>query len=851
MEEAIMNDSPMAPMSLSRIGVSPVAGSRLGPAQQLEDLWRHGAQPDVQEFIRRQEIHTPAQLVAVLCVDQWQRWHAGQRIPAEKYFETHPALAAAWADSFELVSAEFRIRQELGENPTIQEYLTRFPQFVAKLHKLETAAAPATTNLNTPAGRISTASDVPADRKATSEWPEVPGYQILAKLGQGGMGHVYKATQERLNRLVALKIIRRESLSQDPRAARRFQREAQAAAQLSHPNIIVIYDFNQSGHTYYIAMEYIEGVDLHQLVQDYGPLPLPLANDMILQTAQGLQHAHQSGMVHRDIKPSNLMVTLPKLEGGYRPTTAGQTGLSTVLQKSIIKILDMGTALLVHGVDSDSAKCTQQGALMGTPDYLAPEQAMDSHAVDIRADLYSLGCTFYYLLTGKPPFGQYPLMKKLMMHQSMLPQPVREFRSDVSPHIEMVVHRLLAKRPEDRFQTPAELIEALTTHRLHMATLSSPSTKTNGHHGKGHATSAPAALKPLPEDRGSRIEDRARPPLSPSSILHPPSSLPDEGRADSEPFETIAVLKGDPSWVVSVAFSPTRNALASGSLLGNIRLWGFSKGKASSHAAFRGNSNELHSLAYAPDNRLLASGSGALDGTVCVWDLAQSAPQMKMALSGHRAPVDALAFSPDSALLASGAADKTVRLWDLSAAGPAERAVFKGHDDTIKSLTFTPDGKTVVSGSLDGTVRLWRKGGMWSREMIALISAPRGRSAWGPIHTVTVAPNGQTLAFGGLDQTVQIWDVTADQPKERAVLQGHQGVVRLVLFSADGQTLTSVCDSGRIILWDLPSAAKIRHWQLPRMTICSLAMTHDARYLAAGLTDGAIQVFRLYPRNQS
>src|SRR5260370_15974841 len=126
------------------------------------------------------------------------------------------------------------------------------------------------------------------------------------------MGHVYKPNQERLNRLVALKIIRRESLSQDPRAARRFQREAQAAAQLSHPNIIVIYDFNQSGHTYYIAMEYIEGVDLHQLVQDYGPLPLDLAADLILQTAQGLQHAHQSGMVHRDIKPSNLMAAFTK-----------------------------------------------------------------------------------------------------------------------------------------------------------------------------------------------------------------------------------------------------------------------------------------------------------------------------------------------------------------------------------------------------------------------------------------------------------------------------------------------------------------------------------------------------------
>src|SRR5207244_5657724 len=186
--------------------------------------------------------------------------------------------------------------------------------FAAKLHKLEAASAPATTNLNTPAGRISTAGDVVTDRKATSQWPEVPGYQILAKLGQGGMGHVYKATQERLNRLVALKIIRRESLSQDPAAVRRFQREAQAAAQLSHPNIIVIYDFNQVDDTYYLAMEYVEGIDMHNLVQDFGPLRPDVAVEFIRQAALGLQHAHEQGMVHRDIKPSNLMVSLPPSE---------------------------------------------------------------------------------------------------------------------------------------------------------------------------------------------------------------------------------------------------------------------------------------------------------------------------------------------------------------------------------------------------------------------------------------------------------------------------------------------------------------------------------------------------------
>ena len=825
-----MSQPPAVPVSRPRD-----TGGRFGPAQQLEDLWRHGQRPTIEDFLHRQNNLTPEQIIAILGVDQWHRWHAGERVPAETYLSLHPVLAAAWADSFELVSGEFRIRKDLGEKPNVQEFLDRFPQFAAKLHKIEAQLQPSyppqTTNLNTPAAVISTAGDVPLDRKVTSEWPEVPGYKVHGKLGQGGMGHVYKATQERLSRLVALKIIRKESMSQDPRAVRRFQREAQAAAQLSHPNIIVIYDFNQSGNTYYIAMEYIEGVDLHQLVQDYGPLPMDLAADLILQTATGLQHAYEAGMVHRDIKPSNMMVALPKPEGSYRQAAPGEAGLRALLQKSMVKILDMGTALLGQGVDSDSAKWTQHGTLMGTPDYLAPEQAMDSHTVDIRADLYSLGCTYYYLLTGKAPFGQYPLMKKLMMHQSALPKPVREFRPEVSPQIEMVVHRLMAKRPEDRFQIPADLVEALTTHRLH-----------------SEATgSSLYALNRQPR-KASPPDEKISSPGSNGKIKHdeePRHQIAETVSSASESFQTIAALKGGTGWTVALAFSRDRNTLASGNLQGDICLWRFSKGKPSNQAAFQARTSELHSLAYSPDNRKLASGSGSLDGTIRIWDLCQAVPQIETALAGHGAPVEALAFSPDSRLLVSGSADKTVRLWDLGEAGgksPSERAVFKGHADTVKSVAIPPDGKTVASASLDGSVRLWRKGGMWSREMVALISG-----GWGAVQSVAFGPDGKTLAFGCLDQTVQLWEVANDQPKQIAVLKGHLGVVRLIQFPPDGKTLASVCDSGRIICWDCATAARVRDWQLPRMTICSVTFTFDARYLAAGASDGSIQVFRLYP----
>lgn len=829
-----MKDSPAVTVSRPRD-----AGGRFGPAQQLEDLWRHGQGPDIQAFLHRQENLTADQIIAILGVDQWHRWHVGERVPAETYLKLHPALAAAWADSFELVNSEFRIRKELGENPTIDEFLERFPQFAAKLHKIEAELNPSypppTTNLNTPAAVISTAGDVLADCRITSQWPEVPGYKVLGKLGQGGMGHVYKATQERLNRLVALKIIRKESMSQDPRAVRRFQREAQAAAQLSHPNIIVIFDFNQSGKTYYIAMEYIEGVDLHQLVQDYGPMPIDLATDLVLQAASGLHHAYEAGMVHRDIKPSNLMVALSKPDGAYSQAVPGEAGLRALLQKSVVKILDMGTALLAQGGDTDSAKWTQHGTLMGTPDYLAPEQAMDSHSVDIRADLYSLGCTFYYLLTGKAPFGQYPLMKKLMMHQSVLPKPVREYRPEVSPQIEMEVHRLMAKRPEDRFQTPAELIEALTTHQLHaeagIALLSTVHAL-----DPGLRVTSPPIDKTAGQGSNGKIKhfDKPAPPKAEAGAI--PTA--------SESFQTIAVLKGGAGWIVALAFGPDRNTLASGTLQGEICLWNFAKGKANSKAAFSARTNELHSLAYSPDNRKLASGSGGMDGTIRIWDLGQSIPQVQTTLVGHGAPVEAIAFSSDSGLLVSGSADKTVRLWDLGEGRPTERAVFKGHADNVKSVDISPDGKTVASGSLDGTVRLWRKGGLWSRDLVALLSGE-----WGPVHSVAFGQDGQILAFGCLDQTVQLCNIASNQPKRTGVLRGHGGVVRLVHFLPDGKTLTSVCDSGRVILWDLASASKMREWQLPRMNICSLAFTFDARYLAAGTGDGSIQVFRLYPKS--
>ncbi len=264
-------------------------------------------------------------------------------------------------------------------------------------------------------------------------------YVLLERLGEGGMGAVFKARHSLMNRLVAIKVIRKERLGA-PDAVRRFYREVQAVGQLSHPNIVIAYDAAQVGDTHLFAMEYVEGMDLAKLVRQKGMLPVGEACEYIRQAALGLQHAHEHGLVHRDIKPANLLVTA---RGG------------------MVKVLDMGLARLQEGGDDERTQLTQEGSVMGTPDFIAPEQAMDSHKVDIRSDIYSLGCSLYFLLSRRVPFPGDTLTQKLIKHQLHEPPPIEQFRPDLPPALVAVVRKMMAKRPADRYQTPAEAAGAL------------------------------------------------------------------------------------------------------------------------------------------------------------------------------------------------------------------------------------------------------------------------------------------------------------------------------------------------------------------------------------------------------
>jgi tRNA A-37 threonylcarbamoyl transferase component Bud32 len=285
--------------------------------------------------------------------------------------------------------------------------------------------------MNAPRANEPTAAPVPP------ELANHPRYRILRQLGKGGMGVVYEAEQTLMGRRVAIKVISK-ALLDHPDTLERFRREVRAAAQLAHPNIVAAYDAEQAGDLHMLVMEFVEGQSLDQVLRRRGPLPVLHACVYVRQAALGLQHAHERGMVHRDIKPHNLMLT-PR----------GQ-----------IKILDFGLAKMVSE-QRPGQTLTALHAYMGTPEYSAPEQAADARSADIRADIYSLGCTLYCLLAGRPPFHGETQVQTILAHLEKPPPPLPELRPDVPPDLWAVVAKMLAKAPAQRYQKPAEVAQAL------------------------------------------------------------------------------------------------------------------------------------------------------------------------------------------------------------------------------------------------------------------------------------------------------------------------------------------------------------------------------------------------------
>ena len=279
-----------------------------------------------------------------------------------------------------------------------------------------------------------------SEKKGKVRIGEVLGdYELIGKIGAGGMGQVFKARHRRMKRIVALKMLP-DSLAESKELIQRFQREVEAAAQLDHPNIVTAYDAGEDSGVHFLVMQYIEGDDLSTLIQENGPFSPQEAVKLTIQVAKGLKYAHAKGVVHRDIKPANLLLD-----------SAGT-----------LKILDMGLARFENSLESENrTELTQAGAMMGTADYLPPEQALDSRRADNRSDIYSLGCTLYHMLTGSAVYKSDTLMQTIMAHRDLPIPQVTESVQGLPSEFDELINTSLAKNPAERFQTMDEMIPQL------------------------------------------------------------------------------------------------------------------------------------------------------------------------------------------------------------------------------------------------------------------------------------------------------------------------------------------------------------------------------------------------------
>jgi len=340
----------------------------------------------------------------------------------------------------ELLPVEIAYRQQSGDACDLDELRQRFPDTDPAWLREQLGGATVVLD-GSDESAISTEAHPAAPSNATSSMPERIGdYDLLDAIGQGGMGAVYRAVHRRMDRTVALKVLRPE-ISRDPVLKQRFEREVRAAAKLSHPNIVAAYDAREEDGLYCLITEFIDGDDLNAMVRRDGTLPVPETLDVILQAARGLEYAHARGIIHRDIKPANLLCDCD----------------------GTVKILDMGLArIATDGADVESTDLTSTGMVMGTAAYMSPEQARNTKNADARSDIYSLGCTLFFLLTGRPTYSGETVVDTIFAHASdPIPSLTNSADQTIPPAVEQLFRRMVAKQADDRFASMTEVIAAL------------------------------------------------------------------------------------------------------------------------------------------------------------------------------------------------------------------------------------------------------------------------------------------------------------------------------------------------------------------------------------------------------
>jgi serine/threonine protein kinase/WD40 repeat protein len=676
-------------------------------------------------------------------------------------------------------------------------------------------------------------------------------YRLLQRVGSGGMGSVYLCEHILMRRRVALKVLP-VAQAEDPAALDRFYREARAVAALDDPNIVRAHDIDHEGKLHFLVLEYVDGVSLQDLVKRRGPLDVARACHYIRQAAYGLQHAHEAGLVHRDIKPGNLLVD----RGG------------------VIKLLDMGLARFFHDDRDELTKHYDANSVLGTADYLAPEQAVDSHGVDIRADIYSLGITFYFLLTGQTPFQDGTVAQKLIWHQVRQPKPIQSLRPEVPEEVAALIAKMISKDPAQRPQTPLAVAEALSpwtraaidpphADDLPPSLGSGPSSSALKA-PRSSASVARGPLSPQPSAPGPNDSVRSRPRLeatpthgTASAVL--PAATPTTQTVAVSSIDTPAVatqrtvvVPGTPPAIAAVPLKPASTA--------SPKVQATTARKTTRAKS----SVAVKRIVEPPDkswdkNRWLIAGA-AVGGTALVvavflWmsgagntpepettgpPATKRAEQRPARLehavgllrtqTRHDKKVSHVALTPDGRRIISTSHDKTARVWDL--ASGKEEIVCDLHNDSVYFVAVTRDGKRAATCGADRTIRVWEVD--TGRASQVLNGADKR------VRCAVFTPDGKRIFSGGDDANARLWNIASGK-----VLRLFDGksALHCVAVAPDGSRALTGCADGSIKFWDLERDGEPRHLSAHAGIVASVQFSPDGQYVLSGGDDKMVHLY--------